>query len=280
MIQSKTIGLITVLVMSSFFVAAQNRYELIAWEVQGDTLLNRGDFKGAAELFTKLIAKTRFTTAEDYDLYYKRGAAYLQMHDHNNALSDARTYLSKTGDDQGRVLQVYIYQDMGKPDEAITQVDSLQLKYPDNQEIAQWKIQLLMDAERYADVKGLLQKAIAQGGDSKMKLWLGLAHYYLGELNEAFTTFDGLIAEDPTKMEPYLYAASLCLEDGLYEKSLQYSDQGLKQNPADASLMFYKGIALYETKNTEESCRYLARAFNKGVDDAADYLKEYCYGVE
>jgi tetratricopeptide (TPR) repeat protein len=276
----KTIGLITTLVMSSFFLHAQNRNELIAWEVQGDTLLNRGDFKGAAELFTKLISKTKFSTPEDFDLFYKRGVALMQMGNLDAALADANRYKKATGDDQGHVLKVYIYQEMDKLDEALSQIDSLQQKYPDNPDLAQWKIQTLMGAERHADAKAELQKVLAKNRDPKLLLSLGLTHYYLGELEEAFAVFDGLIKEDPTQPEPYLYVSSLCLEDGLYEMSLKYAERGLAQNSSEPNLMFYKGIALHELGKSEEGCRFMARAFNKGVDDAGDYLKEYCYGVE
>lgn len=280
MIQRKTIGLITVMVMSSFFITAQSRYELMAWEVKADTLLNQGDFKGAADLLTTLINKTRFVSAEDYDLYYKRGVASFELKEFEKAIADANRFLKGSGNDQGHVLKVYIYQQMDKPDDAIGQIDSLQRKYPDNAELAQWRIQTLMEAERYSDAKSELKKAIAKNPNPKMSLFLGLSHYHLGEFNEAFATFNEITSADPSFMEGYLYPASLCLEDGLYEKSLEFCEKGLKQNSADPNLLFYKGVALYELKNVDESCRYLARAFNKGMDDAADYLKEYCYGVE
>ena len=43
------------------------------------------------------------------------------------------------------------------------------------------------------------------------------------------------------------------------------------------SLLFYKGIALVESDQKIEGCRCLTKAFNLGIDDVGDYLKEYCY---
>lgn len=275
-----TLGLITVMVMSPFFIKAQNRHELMAWEVQGDTLLNRGDFKGATEIFTRLIQKTTFNSRSDYDLFYKRGLAWFQSGDFEKALRDANYYKSKTGDGQANVLKVYIYQKMDKMDDALSQIDTLQQLYSENSELSKWKVQLLMDADRYADAKAELTAALEKENDPKLALLLGLSDYYLGEYDAAFDVFDKLIAADPTMMEAYTYPASLSLEDGLYEKTLAYCEQGLKQDAGDATLMFYKGIALYELKQNEEGCRFLARAFQRGIDDAGDYLKEYCYGVE
>jgi tetratricopeptide (TPR) repeat protein len=280
MITTRTIGLITIMVMSSFFISAQNRNELVAWEVQGDTLLNRGDYKGAADLFTRLIKKTTFNSRADYDLFYKRGLAYFQAGDFENALRDANFYKGKTGDGQANVLKVYIYQKIDNLDEALKQIDTLQQIYSEDAELIHWKVQLLMDANRYAEARPILQTSVKSDPDPKLKLWLGLCHYQLGEFNEAFGVFDELIATDPSMMEAYIYPASLCLEDSYNEKALEYCEKGLKQDAGDATLLFYKGVVLYELNQTEESCRYLARAFNKGVDDAGDYLKEYCYGVE
>jgi tetratricopeptide (TPR) repeat protein len=280
MIRKTTIGLITIMVMSSFFVSAQNRNELMAWEVQGDTLLDRGDFKGAAELFTKLIKKTTFTSREDYDLFYKRALALFQMDSFEAAIRDANFYKTKSGDGQGNVLKVYIYQKMGKMDDALTQIDTLKQLYAGNPELTKWKVQLLFDANRYEAAKAELNNALKGQNDPKLKLLLGLSHYYLDEFTEAFGVFDELINDDPTVMEAYIYPASLCLEDGHNEKALEYAEKGLRQDPADANLMFYKGVALHELDQHEDGCRFLAKAFYNGVDDAGDYLKEYCYGVD
>lgn len=242
--------------------------------------MNRGDFKGAADLFTRLIQKTKFSSREDYDLFYKRGLAWFQSGDFEKALRDANYYKSNSGDGQANVLKVYIYQKMNKMDDALSQIDTLQQLYGGNSELIKWKVQLLMDADRYADAKSELTAALKQEKDPQLALLLGLSHYYLGEFDEAFGVFDKLIADDPTMMDAYIYPASLCLEDSFYEKSVAYCELGLKQNSGDATLMFYKGVALYELGQNEESCRFLARAFQRGIDDAGDYLKEYCYGVE
>lgn len=268
------------MVMSSFFISAQNRNELMAWEVQGDTLLSRGDFKGAIDLFTRLIQKTKFSSREDYDLFYKRGLAKFQSGDFENALRDANYYKSKSGDGQANVLKVYIYQKMGKMDEALSQIDTLQQLYSGNSELPKWKVQLLMDADRYVEAKNELQNALKMQSDLDQKVLLGVCHYHLAEFNEAFSAFDDAINDDPKGLLVYMYPVSLCIEDGYNEKALEYADRGLQQVPEDETLMFYKGIALHELNRHEEGCRFLAKAFYKGIDDAGDYLKEYCYGVE
>jgi hypothetical protein len=80
-------------------------------------------------------------------------------------------------------------------------------------------------------------------------------------------------------VQTYLYAASLCIDREAYSWALDYINKGLQQDPLNTTLIFYKGYALVESEKVTEGCRYLTRAFHAGFDDAADYLKEYCYGV-
>ena len=88
--------------------------------------------------------------------------------------------------------------------------------------------------------------------------------------------FDEVIAEDPNHIQTYLYAASLCLDEDAYELALNYVEKGLQKEPTNNTLLFYKGIALVETDRRSEGCRCLTKAFNAGIDDAGEYLKEYC----
>lgn len=273
-------GLIAFLVMSSFFVSAQNRNQLIALEVQGDTLANRQDYEGALGFYNTVIEQTKFTSPRDYDVVYKRAVAFFQLKEYDKALHDIDVFIAETGDEQGFILKAYVYQDMKAWPEVLTQLDTLDQWYPDNIELSRWRIQVLMDAGMNAEAKKEIQKALAIEPDRQIKLYLGLVHYYLAEYKEAFATFDALIKDDPAQPEPYLYAASLCLEDEYYDLALKYLDAGLTQHPANPSLAFYKGIALYELKQEQEGCRYLRKAFYAGVDDAADYLTEYCFGTE
>ena len=106
---------------------------------------------------------------------------------------------------------------------------------------------------------------------------LGLSYYYQEDSDSAIVIFDELLRENPAYLQGYIYAASLSLDEEAYEMALSYINKGLEQDPGNATLIFYKGIALIETEQEKEGCRCLTQAFNAGVDDVADYLKQYCY---
>jgi tetratricopeptide (TPR) repeat protein len=109
---------------------------------------------------------------------------------------------------------------------------------------------------------------------------MGLIYYYQSNPDSALMIFDEVIARSPEYLQPYLYASSLTLEEEAYDLSLNYISAGLKIEPDNLTLIFYKGIALIESDKAQEGCRCLTKAFNRGMDDAGEYLKSYCYGVE
>jgi hypothetical protein len=69
------------------------------------------------------------------------------------------------------------------------------------------------------------------------------------------------------------------LQEEKFDLALKYLELALRLEPGNRAALFYKGVSLVELKRTDEGCRCLQRAFNAGEDDAADYLKEYCFDV-
>ena len=100
------------------------------------------------------------------------------------------------------------------------------------------------------------------------------------ELDSAFISFNKSIELDATYLPAYLYAGSVALEEGDNLLGLKYLNLALRLDPKNKEALFYKGAALIELKRVDEGCGCLNRAFYAGMDEAGDYLKEYCYEVE
>ena len=62
-----------------------------------------------------------------------------------------------------------------------------------------------------------------------------------------------MISKNPEYLQPYLYAASLTLEEEVYDLALRYVNAGLKIEPDNLTLLFYKGIALVESDQEEKA---------------------------
>jgi tetratricopeptide (TPR) repeat protein len=274
---------ITVLLMliSPAFVSAQSdKMKNAAIMAQADTLLGKEDYTGALALYNKIIDKSKPVSDEDYSVFYKRAFCYYGLEQFDQALIDINQYIQKNPEDQAKLLRAYINQELGNYEDQLKDLNQFISAHPENLELLQWRASVLMEMENYKDAQKDI-KAILKNQDSpELKSYLGLTYYYLNDADSALMIFDEVISREPNHIQTYLYAASLSLEQDAFELALRYIEQGLKKDPTNNTLLFYKGIALVETDKVNEGCRCLTKVFAAGFDDAGDYLKSYCYGVD
>jgi tetratricopeptide (TPR) repeat protein len=276
----KIAGLVIFMVTSSSFLWAQNRERIQAWSVEADTLMNRRDYEGALVLYNKIIGESKLKSEDDFMALYNRALAYFSLGRHNEALRDVNQYIEKYPEQHARLLRLYIYQELGDHENQVKDLNALIAESPGNPELLQWRMSVLMDAGKYAEARKDVRQLLAVQAGPELRAYLGLTYYYEDNADSAMIIFDEVIKTDPSFVQSYLYAGSLCIEKEAYDLALQYVNKGLQHEPSNTTLLFYKGIALVENKKIQEGCRCLTKAFNAGFDDAADYLKEYCYGID
>ncbi len=284
MIKLLQVGLAITLMVSPIFLSAQVKItKSKALEIQADTLMGREDFEGALPLYNQAIKKSKPTTQDDYKIFYKRAFCYYALGNFESALTDVNTYLNRYSDEQARLLRAYIHQELGNYKEQLSDIDFFVEANPANPDLLRWRLTVLMQSENYREAQRDIRQLLNYQFDPELQLYLGLSYYYLNELDSAIIVFDETIERAPDFIQTYLYAGSICLEESAYAMALHYLDKGLQVDRQNATLLFYKGVALIEEENSEyvdEACRCFTKAFNFGFDDAADYLKEFCYGVE
>ena len=247
---------------------------------QADTLLAREDFTGALAIYNKIIDKSKTLSDEEFSVYYKRAFCYYGLEQFDQALNDINQYIQKKPEDQAKLLRAYINQELGNYEDQLKDLNEFITAHPENLELLQWRASVLMEMENYKDAQKDIRQILKSQNSPELKSYLGLTYYYLNDPDSALMIFDEVIAIDPNHMQTYLYATSLSLEQEAYELALRYVEQGLKKDPTNNTLLFYKGIALVETDKVTEGCRCLTKVFAAGFDDAGDYLKSYCYGVD
>jgi tetratricopeptide (TPR) repeat protein len=248
--------------------------------VQADTLMGREDYNGALALYTKVIETSRLATPQELQVLYKRAYCYYSLERFDDALKDINNYIDKTGDLQGKLLRAYVYQELGRAEDQLKDIDELAQSSPDNLDLLRWRASVLMDAEKYKEARRDIQKIMMIDQSPEIVGFLGLTYYYDNDPDSALLIFDRVLAAHPEHVQTYVYASSLALEQESYPLALDYINKGLQQDPSNGTLIFYKGIALVESENVDEGCRCLSRAFAGGTDDAGDYLKQYCYGID
>lgn len=275
-------GLVIILMLTSpFFVSAQvstgKNAELL---VHADTLMNRQDYDGALSLYNKVLEKAKLFSDEDYKILYKRAFCYYSLGQFEDALKDVNQYLQRVPDDQAKLLRAYVNQELGDFDAQLADLNEFIAGNPGNPDLLRWRASVLMEAERYPEAEKDIRALLQFQPGPELKAYLGLIYYYQQNRDSALTIFDEVIAENPEYPQTYLYSTSLALEEEAYDLALQYVNKGLALDPENLTLLFYKGIALVEKKDIDTGCRCLTKAFTGGMDDASDYLKAYCYGVE
>jgi tetratricopeptide (TPR) repeat protein len=263
--------------MSSFFAIAQQQGR-VALETEADTLAAHEDFEGAIALYSKILQKSAFADESDYIVLHKRAYAYFSAEKFNEALTDVNQYLGKyPTDGQGKLLRMYIYQGLEKYDELLKELDVFAAGRRGDPAIDRWRASILMEAGRYPEARAAIQKLLRQEEDPELHAYLGLTYSYEQKPDSAKIVFDEVIAKEPGFVQTYLFAGSMCIEQEAYGLALKYIEAGLKQEPGNVTLLFYKGMAQVENDQLQAGCSTLTKAFHAGFDDAVDYLKEYCY---
>lgn len=269
-----------ILVMSPFFIFSQTKQSAASeLEIKANALLDNQDFEGALELYTTVVRKSKFKSDDDFAVLYKRAYCFYALHRYEEALRDLNRYLEKIPNHDAKILRLYVYQELGDTEAQLKELNALIAKNQNNAELLRWRTSVLMEAEQYKEAQHDILQLLSIQDNPDLKGYLGLTYYYLENPDSALIVFDEIIKQHPENIQTYLYAGSVCLEEGAYDAALHYINQGLKIESANATLLFYKGAALVEKEDLLEGCRCLNKAFANGIDDAAGYLEEYCYGA-
>lgn len=252
-----------------------------AWETEADTLMSQQKFKEAAKLYTKVIDASKLKDKTSYRSLYKRAVAYYSDSDFQKAIKDMDRFIPEFPENyQAHVLRALAYRESGDVDHQLTDVETaLELSGGDPQ-IMKWRASLLMEKGEYKLAKDDLVLVKQFQDDPEVEMNLAFAYYSLDNPDSAMMAINKSIELDATFSPAYLYGGSFSLEQENYEMALKYLNVALKLDPDNVTALFYKGVALVELKKEAEGCSCLSKAFKAGQDDAADYLKQYCYGIE
>jgi len=251
------------------------------WEADADTLSERGQYAEAIKLYTKIIDASGLKDRAGYGALYKRAISYYSMGDYGHALVDLDKFIVAYGEfPQARLLRALVHKELGNSEKQLQDLQDALASQPSNPALLKWRASIYIDEEQYELAKKDAVLARLLADDAETEMYLGIIYYNLGDADSAFMSMDQAISMEATFLPPYLYAGTFGLELEQFEVALKYLDLALMLDPKNNSALFYKGIALAETDKVVEGCRCLRKAFYSGMDDASDYLTEYCFGIE
>ncbi|MFM8913046.1 MAG: tetratricopeptide repeat protein [Flammeovirgaceae bacterium] len=247
-------------------------------EAEADTLMQQEQFEKAEQRYTNIIAGN----AEKLNpkLYYKRGVCRYYLGLFESAIQDVGLFLKQVPEaGQAYILRGLCYRQMGDLDNQLSDIEKASELQIGNPQLIKWRGSLYVEKGEYAKGKDDLLLARTFEDDAELETTLGMAYSGLGNTNEAIKCFNQSIVLDVNYPPAYLYAGTMLMEAGKHADALLYFELLLRLVPDNESALFYKGMSLVELKREKEGCSCLRKAFDKGQDDALDYLKEYCYDV-
>jgi tetratricopeptide (TPR) repeat protein len=277
---AKKLILFLVVVFTTLSAHAQDP-KMQAWETEADTLMSREDFAGAVKLYTKVIDASQLKEKADYRALYKRGVAFYSQGDFKNAISDMDRFIPQYEESyQARILRALCYRELGETDKQLVDVEKALTLSGGDPQILKWRAGLLIEKEEFNQAIEDLLIVRQMQDDPEVELNLGFAYYSVEKKDSALMAINKAIELEATFLPAYLYGSSFSLEEGQYQLAVKYINIALMLEPTNATAWFYKGVALIELKKEDEACSCLRKAFYAGQDDAGDYLKQYCFGVE
>lgn len=250
-------------------------------EVEGDSLLNQENYPHALIKYNQAIEVSKLKDTESRRLLYKRAICYYSLQEFQKALDDLNAFIPYYPSfPRAKFLRVLVNRELGDNKAQFDDIHDLELQDPGNPDILRLKVNIYLEEEQYDSAKIELLKLQKIGDDEETETQLGFVYYNLENADSAFVHFDRAITLNKSYTPAYLYMSSLCLEQEAYEMALSYVDRGLHLDPESKQLLFYKGIALAESEKLEAGCSILAKIFYDGFDQAGDYLKQHCYGID
>lgn len=269
-------------VVAAFFVCStvasgqQARWQRL--EAEADTLMQQEQFEKAEQRYTAIIASNAATL--NPKLYYKRGVCRYYLGAFANAIVDVGLFIQQAPKSaQAYILRGLCYRQLGDLDQQLADIEKASELQIGNPQLIKWRGSLYVEKGEYMKGKDDLMLARTFEDDAELETTLGMAYSGMGNIAEAIKCFNRSIVLDVHFTPAYLSAGSMLMEENRYAEALVYFDLLLRLEPNNQSALFYKGVSLVEQKLEKDGCRCLQRAFDLGLDDALDYLKEYCYDV-
>lgn len=248
---------------------------------EGDTLYKQEKISAAIKAYTKSIDAGKLKEKDCYSALYKRAICYYSIGEFNKALKDLQAFIPMFPEaPRPRLLQAFIYRELEDEDNQLNSLTEAIDLHLVNSDLLKWRGTLFFHKEDFINAKKDFLLARDLEDEAYVETFIGLCEYNLENLDSAFISFNKSIELDPMYIPAYLYAGSIALENGNSEWGLKYLNLALRLDPKNKEALFYKGAALVELDRVDEGCSCLNRAFYAGMDEAGDYLKEYCFVVE
>jgi tetratricopeptide (TPR) repeat protein len=245
-------------------------------EVEADVnyLVRKEQYMDALTLLDEKILDSE----NPHILYACRAKVYTELENYKGAVSDwDKAIENERNRPDYYIERGKVYMKLGKYDDAADDFTRVLRNDPASFELyieranayAQSKRYNLAirDAENYLKYFENDQRAIALCGD---------LNYMSENYIEALKYYNRNLAMDKSKPEYFKSRGKAYLKTGTYRFAINDLSMALDLDPLDGETYLLKGIALYESGDTEAACSDWDRAKKLGEVRAIEYLLDYC----
>ncbi|MFM8347610.1 MAG: tetratricopeptide repeat protein [Bacteroidota bacterium] len=253
---------------------------------EGYQLMQEQKFDEAREKLTKAITASGLQESQDFHALYFRAVCNFYLEDPKAAIEDVSLYLTRFPDSaRPYLLRATCYRNLDDIQGQLRDLDLALSKQPEEGEevdpqIYRWRGGIYLELQKYDSAAADINRSLAINVDPEGLAMKGFVQYNQGRYDSALVSVNQAIELDYTYLSSYLYGSSFCLQEGDYRSALVYADLGLRLDDSNYRLWFYRGISLIETDRIDKGCSALNKAFYNGIDEAGDYLSEYCYKLD
>jgi len=253
---------------------------------EGYELMQAQEFDQALEKFDRHIRESGLTQESDYFALYFRAVCNYYLENFKMSIEDIDRYVTRfSASPQPYLLRATCYRHLGDEDAQLRDLNEGLSRKPEEDapfdpELFRWRASILVNREQYDSALTDIRRALDIREESETYSMLAFVQYNQGRYDSALMAVNKGISINHSFVSSYIYGSMFCLQEEDNARALVYADLGLRVDDREYRLWFHRGIALVELNNIDKGCSALNKAFYNGVDEAGDYLSEFCYKIE
>jgi tetratricopeptide (TPR) repeat protein len=272
-------------------LSAQNKDDVQLHFTLGVVLASAKQYR-AAQLE---LEKANALKPETLEILYNLGQAYFRTGEYSKAeLVLNRALKLKPDSPETLYLMAQVYADQTKPVDALDLLVRAHKLAPENTDIIFLLARVSMSQNYFEDAIPLLESGLKMAPQrADLRAALGESYFMSGKTEKSIEEFKKLIELDPSARS-YAFMGLSYRHLGRFDEARKYFQEGLKQDPRNASCLFNMGFieerqgnharaevlfqqALASSPDLSEAQLELAnlRIAGKRLEEAADLLRKY-----
>jgi tetratricopeptide (TPR) repeat protein len=244
---------------------------------RGEVLIQLGRYQECIDVANEAIERD----PEFWVAYFTRGSCNLLLGNNQVALEDFLIYVEAVPDDyMGWFNLGVLYYRLGDTELALESYDRAIALDPDDPAPRYNRALIYMDLEEYSLAIADLDVVLAQGEFMDARDARGVAHYYLGNYNQAIADLRRSSELNPSRVATHAFLARAYFARERYVEAIEAASKGLAIDPPTVSTpicFLVRGRAYYELGDYGRAIEDLSAALEFAVSVEAYYYRGLAY---